>query len=56
MRLESKMKPGYEASREYFIVRCGFLRGIVTAHDGRIWAESEIGEGTRVVIELPLQA
>lgn len=35
MRLESKMKPGYEASREYFIVRCGFLRGIVTGLGGR---------------------
>ena len=35
LRLETKMKPGYEASREYFIVRCGFLRSIVTGLGGR---------------------
>lgn len=31
-------------------------RRIVTAHDGRIWAESRPGEPTRFVVELPLSS
>ncbi|GEP34228.1 hypothetical protein NSZ01_19960 [Nocardioides szechwanensis] len=31
-------------------------RRIVTAHDGRIWAESRPGEATRFIVELPLSA
>jgi signal transduction histidine kinase len=31
-------------------------RRIVDAHEGRIWAESRVGESTRFVVELPLPA
>jgi signal transduction histidine kinase len=31
-------------------------RGLVEAHDGKIWAESRVGGGARVVFALPLTA
>jgi signal transduction histidine kinase len=31
-------------------------KSLVEAHKGKIWAESELGHGTRLVVELPVQA
>ncbi len=30
--------------------------GIITAHDGRIWAESELGQGAQFHVEMPMAA
>jgi signal transduction histidine kinase len=50
-------RPGSEMRRETQGVGIGLsiVKHIVEAHGGRVWVESEIGQGSRFIVELPMQ-
>ena len=48
-------RPGSEMRRETQGVGIGLsiVKHIIEAHAGRVWVESELGQGSRFTIELP---
>jgi two-component system sensor histidine kinase VicK len=60
--LERVFEPFYQSSRSEVRRASGaglglsLAKQIVEVHEGRIWAESEVGKGTRVYFALPREA
>jgi signal transduction histidine kinase len=54
----SRSREGYEAAKASTGVGLGLAiaKGLIDAHGGKIWAESEVGKGTTMKFSIPLSA